>query len=52
MNHQLHGKGGSKIQLLHLIFVAILFLAVGSYLGGSKLNEKIAELSAKKKGDL
>lgn len=44
MHHKLEDKGGSKIQLLHLILVAIIFLALGSFLGGTFLQQKLSEL--------
>jgi hypothetical protein len=39
MNHKINEgeKKKSSISLVHLIIVAILFLFVGSYLGGSSL---------------
>lgn len=44
MNHKLDVKSKSRISLIHLLLVAILFMLLGSFLGGKTVFQKVALL--------
>lgn len=50
MNHKLEKKGGSQVQFMHLVVVAILFLVLGAYLGDRFLKEKVLKAVQGSKG--